>query len=216
MQHTQFTYGCIWVSDIFNDEPVDAVDENDDKLEDWDNEDDLSILASSKKNKNEEEVEESEENPDGSNAEHDGEKTADTKSEADADDSEDNDDFAEDGASGPDPELVAERMALLQKTYDRLVKVQVKYGAQSEQTFKAQQALIYVFTNFKIPSKLINKYKDEIKQVAKSIKKIERAVFQICTSKIELDRYAFISHFRQKQILSSLINWQKFIQKIIT
>jgi len=109
--------------------------------------------------------------------------------------SSEDDDYDEEYSSGPDPELVAERMNSLDKCYQKYSKKLNKYGRYGEQTLEAQQELIDVFTNFKVATKLINRYKKQIKEVAAIIKKNERALYALIVNKVGVERHLFISTF---------------------
>ncbi|MBT4804213.1 MAG: RNA polymerase sigma factor RpoD [Legionellales bacterium] len=113
-----------------------------------------------------------------------------TKSEF-SDDSDDDDEVS----NGPDPVLVEKRMQILEKSYAKYANKLEKNGRHGEKTLKAQQELIDVFTNFKVPTKLINKYKSQIKSITTSIKKNERSIYNICVNKIGIERHLFISFF---------------------
>ncbi|MBT4885516.1 MAG: RNA polymerase sigma factor RpoD [Legionellales bacterium] len=116
-----------------------------------------------------------------------------TKPEEDPDFKDDSDD--DEVTNGPDPVLVEQRMQILEESYSKYSNKLTKHGRHGEKTLKAQQELIDIFTNFKVPTKLINKYKNQIKAVTTAIKKNERSIYAICVNEIGVERHLFISSF---------------------
>ncbi|MEE3002827.1 MAG: RNA polymerase sigma factor RpoD [Pseudomonadota bacterium] len=114
--------------------------------------------------------------------------------------------FESEDNNGPDPEIVSERMQLLEKTYAKYEKKVSIHGKYSEKTLKAQQELIDVFMNFKIPAKLVNNYKKNIKAVVLNIKKLERYIYNICVNKVGIERYIFISSFPGNETNIALVS----------
>jgi RNA polymerase primary sigma factor len=139
-----------------------------------------------------------------SNSEDSNEKSDDDKKTEDSD--YDDDDDYDSESNGPDPELVSERMELLEKCFIKYEKKVATNGKYAEKTLKAQQELIDVFTNFKIPAKLINKYKNNIKEVTQQIKKIERNLYNICVNKAGIERHHFISRFPGNETNLALVS----------
>ena len=183
-------------ADIYDNQETDTDTEDDvddDILYSDDDDELLTPISSGKEKEKDDDDEDDESEVDSDESSQDsGEK----KSHSDSSDGDDYDDYGdEDDSNGPDPELVAERMSLLETCYNNFHKKIKAYGKYSEKTLKSQQELIDVFVNFKIPAKLINKYKNEIKLVVQNIKKLERGIYNACVNKSDVERHIFIGIF---------------------
>ena len=105
------------------------------------------------------------------------------------------DDSDEDTICGPNREILAERMQELEKCYDEYRQSINCHGKFSKESLEVQQQLIELFIRFKLPAKTIVRYKTQIKNTIKDIKRIERNILNIFVEKIGVDRNVFVSIF---------------------
>jgi len=96
--------------------------------------------------------------------------------------------------TGPDPEIVAERFAELQRLYDLAWEGLEKRGAGDKQTEEAREALAYHVMRFKMSPKLHAEIMANLHNRISLIRKTEKRILRICVNEAGMSR----EDFRQK------------------
>jgi len=97
--------------------------------------------------------------------------------------------------SGPDPELVKEKLDQFSKQYKAAVNAHNKHGYHHERTQKAFDALAESFMEFKKTPQFFKELTDLLHCAVEKIREQERIVQDICVVKARLPRAEFISSF---------------------
>ena len=128
--------------------------------------------------------------------------TADMKNDANEDDSDD--DSGDDADDEPientlDRELVASRMAELQKIHKKYLKSIDKKGREHKSTVTIQKQLSEFFSNFKLPVRYFNKLCIMVREPLKRLRTIERDIIKLCVTKTGISRRDFLSSFAKNE-----------------
>lgn len=119
----------------------------------------------------------------------------------DADDEEDSDDQDDDEPieNTLDRELVATRMAELQKIHRKYLKSIDKKGREHKATITIQKQLSEFFSNFKLPVRYFNKLCAMVREPLTQLRKIERDIIKLCVTKTGISRRDFLSSFSKNE-----------------
>lgn len=116
----------------------------------------------------------------------------------DGDDNEDNSNedmslFTEEEA-GPDPQVIAEKFAILRKLYFASKKAEEKYGRDHTKTIAKRDTLAEHFMNFKLTPRQFDKLTRKMRNLLSSAREYERNIMKFCV-KAKMPRKDFISTF---------------------
>jgi len=130
---------------------------------------------------------------------------ADTADSSDSDDDDDDDDDEDDdddqapADTGPDPEEVARRMAIIAKLHKRAVEAIDTHGVKSAKTRKVREELIDEFMQLKLSPKLFDQMVGGLRLFVASIRNQERSVMRLCVREAGMPRKDFIASFPKNE-----------------
>ncbi|MGX2041501.1 RNA polymerase sigma factor RpoD [Methylocaldum sp. MU1018] len=101
----------------------------------------------------------------------------------------------DDAESGPDPELVKEKLELFNKQHKSAVNAHNKYGYHHERTQKTFDALAESFMEFKKTPQFFKELTDLLHSAVEKIREQERIIQDICVVKAKMPRAEFIASF---------------------
>ncbi|MBW3568062.1 MAG: RNA polymerase sigma factor RpoD, partial [Proteobacteria bacterium] len=118
------------------------------------------------------------------------------KSDNDDDDSDDDDTAeADEGPTGPDPELAAQLFGELKTLHEKHLKALKKNGAQHKTTVKLQEQMTAIFMQFKLTPRIVDLMVGNLRMHIARIREQERAIMQLSTEQGEMPRKDFIKSF---------------------
>ena len=100
-----------------------------------------------------------------------------------------------DGESGPDPELVREKLAELKKRNKAALTALNKNGYGHAKTHKAFDALAESFLEFKRTPQFLKELTDVLRNVVERIREQERTVQDLCVGRAKMPRRHFLEVF---------------------
>ena len=101
--------------------------------------------------------------------------------------------------SGPDPELVAERFALLQKYYEAAIKAEKKHGKEHKTAAKHRKVLAEEFVKVKLVTRQFDKLANGIRKLLEEVRSQERFIMQVCIKKAKMPRKEFVDSFPSQE-----------------
>ncbi|WP_367025469.1 RNA polymerase sigma factor RpoD [Methylococcus sp. ANG] len=101
----------------------------------------------------------------------------------------------DEGDSGPDPELVREKLAAFRKLHKAAVNAHHKYGYGHEKTQKSFDALAGAFMEFKKTPQFFKELTDTLRDTVAKIREQERALMDICVTKGKMPKTEFIATY---------------------
>ena len=101
--------------------------------------------------------------------------------------------------TGPDPELVAERFAKLQKNYDKYLRAVQKNGRDSKLALKHLQSISDVFLEFLLAPKQLDHLCTNVRNMLENIREQEKLITRFCVQKSKMPRKEFISSFPKRE-----------------
>jgi RNA polymerase primary sigma factor len=104
-------------------------------------------------------------------------------------------DILDDTETGPDPELVREKLELFNKQHKAAVNAHHKYGYHHERTQKAFDALAERFMEFKKTPQFFKELTDLLHGTVEKIREQERIIQDICVIKAKMPRGEFVASF---------------------
>jgi RNA polymerase primary sigma factor len=115
--------------------------------------------------------------------------------EAEEEEAEGDSDDDEEGDSGLDPVLAAERFNNLKKLYLKTQAALKKYGPEGKAVAKNMEELAEQFTIFKLTPRLFDGIGSQIRGVLDEVRAQERAIMATCVRRARMDRKHFIEEF---------------------
>ncbi len=116
--------------------------------------------------------------------------------------------------TGPDLEVVAQRMKQLEKLQKKYKKFLEKYGRKHATTVKHQKELADHFSEFRLAPKTFIRQLATIQSLLKDVRTQEREIMKICIDKAGTSRKAFINSFPENECnLAWLAEYQQIAQK---
>jgi RNA polymerase primary sigma factor len=104
-------------------------------------------------------------------------------------------DVAEDAESGPDPELVREKLEAFKKQYKAAVQAQTKYGQSHERSLKTFADLGESFLEFKKTPVFFKELTDTMHGAVEKIREQERFIMSLAITKAKMPKSEFLSAF---------------------
>ncbi|MDD2768706.1 MAG: RNA polymerase sigma factor RpoD [Methylococcus sp.] len=105
----------------------------------------------------------------------------------------------DEGDSGPDPELVKEKLVAFRKLHKSAVSAHHKHGYGHEKTQKAFDALAVAFMEFKKTPQFFKELTDTLRDTLAKIREQERAMVDLCVSRAKMPKTEFISAFSGRE-----------------
>lgn len=126
--------------------------------------------------------------------------SADASSEGNSDndsDSDDDDDSSEadEGPTGPDPELAAQLFGELKTLHEKHLKTLKKNGVTHKSTVKLQEQMTAIFMQFKLTPRVVDLMVGNLRMHIARIREQERAIMQLATDQGDMPRKDFIKSF---------------------
>ncbi len=112
---------------------------------------------------------------------------------ADEREEEDDDETVEVVDTGPDPERAEEHFALLEKSYQKVMKALEKNNKKA--TIKAREEMSEVFMELKFLPSIIIAMTKELRQTIERVRTYERQILNLCVNKAHMPRKTFIQSF---------------------
>jgi RNA polymerase primary sigma factor len=125
--------------------------------------------------------------------------TADASETADSSDEDSASDLLDDAASGPDPELVKEKLAAFKKQYAVAIKARKKYGGQDEHTQAAFDKLAESFLEFKKTPQFLKELADVLNSTIERIREQERVILNWVVDRAKMPKEEFLKSFVGKE-----------------
>jgi len=97
--------------------------------------------------------------------------------------------------TGPDPEVVKQKLALLAKRYKTATNAHHRHGPHHEKTQKAYDALAESFMEFKKTPLFFKELTDTLRHTVDRIRQEERVIQDLCVGKARVPRAEFIASF---------------------
>ena len=139
--------------------------------------------------------------------------------EAQAADEDEAETAVEETDTGPDPEVVKEKLGTFNKRYKTATNAHHKYGAQHEKTQKAFDALAESFMEFKKTPLFFKELTDTLRYTIDKIRQEERLIQDLCVSKSRMPRAEFIAlfvgHETDQEWLTPLLESGKQYAKVL-
>lgn len=126
----------------------------------------------------------------------------------DSDDDTDDDEEEEAVDTGPDPELAAEKAAILRKKYKALNAALAKHGRDDSKTRKAAENVCDAFMDFRFIPVVFNALVENLRAIITLIRSQERAIMDLCVSQARMPRREFITSFPDNETNLSWIDTQ--------
>jgi RNA polymerase primary sigma factor len=106
---------------------------------------------------------------------------------------------SEDGTSvapqGPDPEEAKERFVSIRKGFKSLERCKSRYGIGASQVEKYQDKLSAELMEIRLAPRQIDYLSQVMREIVDEVRRLERAITQICVRKARVTRKTFISKF---------------------
>ena len=115
--------------------------------------------------------------------------------EAQAADEDSDDEAVDDADTGPDPEVVKEKLAVFGKRFKMATAAHNKNGAQHEKTQKAFDQLAETFMEFKKTPIFFKELTDILRGTVERVHEEERIIRDICVLRCRIPRAEFIASF---------------------
>ncbi|MGD9108904.1 MAG: RNA polymerase sigma factor RpoD [Gammaproteobacteria bacterium] len=96
--------------------------------------------------------------------------------------------------TGPDPQIIAEKFAILRKLYLATKKAEEKYGRNHAKALAKRDTLAEYFMNFKLTPRQFDKLTRKMRNLLSTIREYERTIMKFCV-KAKMPRKDFISTF---------------------
>jgi len=104
-------------------------------------------------------------------------------------------DLLEETESGPDPELVREKLEAFKKQYKTAINAQHKHGYEHERTQKAFDVLAESFLEFKKAPPFFKELTDILHSAVERIREQERVIMDFAVNKAKMPRTDFLKSF---------------------
>ncbi len=117
----------------------------------------------------------------------------DNKDEEEEDDSDDSSE--EEGESGVDPELAAQRFTELRIAYEQYQQALQTHGKNATASAEAMDRLASLFGPFKLSSRLYELLMTRVKKAVQEVRFQEKTILEICTRKVRMPRRVFLTSF---------------------
>ncbi|QJD29067.1 RNA polymerase sigma factor RpoD [Methylococcus geothermalis] len=101
----------------------------------------------------------------------------------------------DEGDSGPDPELVREKLAAFRKLHKAAVTAHHKYGYGHEKTQKSFDTLAAAFMEFKKTPQFFKELTDTLRDTVAKIREQERMLMDICVTKGKMPKAEFVATY---------------------
>ena len=101
--------------------------------------------------------------------------------------------------TGPDPEEVAERVAVLRKLYATAVENLQQYGKGDDRYAEAAQEASAAFMEFKFTPGVFNRMVDNLRSIVDRVRGHERTIMTLCTKEAGMTRKEFITSFPENE-----------------
>jgi len=105
------------------------------------------------------------------------------------------DDAVEEADTGPDPEVVKEKLAVFNKRLKTATNAHNKHGAHHEKTQKAFDGLAETFMEFKKTPLFFKELTDILRRTVERVREEERVIQDLCVNRCRLPRAEFIASF---------------------
>ncbi len=115
--------------------------------------------------------------------------------EAPAAEDDDADDTVDEADTGPDPEVVKEKLGVLTKRFKAATSAHNKNGAQHEKTQKAFDQLAETFMEFKKTPVFFKELTDILRSTVERVHEEERIIRDLCILRCRIPRAEFIATF---------------------
>ncbi|MDM1544864.1 RNA polymerase sigma factor RpoD [Ignatzschineria indica] len=121
----------------------------------------------------------------------------------------------EDTATGPDPEILATKIAELQAIVDELNAIKEKEGAtsKSDRIKEVKASLREKFLEFQLAPKFQTEMYDRLRATIDRIRPLERKIMQICISKAKMPRTEFLKIFPRNEANKAIFKDDIFKRK---
>ncbi len=96
---------------------------------------------------------------------------------------------------GPDPEEVKEKLALVKKRYNKVLKCLKQYGYEDERTQEAYAGLAEIFMEFRRTPQFFKELSQILSQVVGEIRAQEKTILNLCVKQARMPRKLFIDTF---------------------
>jgi RNA polymerase primary sigma factor len=97
--------------------------------------------------------------------------------------------------TGPDPEEVARRMALLRELYERFQEQHRKHGPHHQATLAAREEMSAEFLKLKLPPSMIDSFTRKLREVVAAIRQHERNIRDLCVNRAKMPQAVFVRSF---------------------
>ncbi|WP_026878570.1 RNA polymerase sigma factor RpoD [Ignatzschineria larvae DSM 13226] len=107
----------------------------------------------------------------------------------------------EDNTNGPDPEILATKIAELQSIVDQLNSIKEKEGAasKSDKIKEVRASLREKFMEFQLAPKFQTEMYDKLRETIDRIRPLERKIMHICVAKAKMPRTEFLKVFPRNE-----------------
>ncbi len=107
----------------------------------------------------------------------------------------------EDNTNGPDPEILATKIAELQSIVDQLNSIKEKEGAasKSDKIKEVRAGLREKFMEFQLAPKFQTEMYDKLRETIDRIRPLERKIMHICVAKAKMPRTEFLKVFPRNE-----------------
>lgn len=107
----------------------------------------------------------------------------------------------DDSANGPDPEILATKIAELQAIVDKLNALKEKEGAtsKSDKVKEVRAGLREKFMEFQLAPKFQIEMYDKLRETIDRVRPLERKIMQICITKAKMPRTEFLKTFPRNE-----------------
>ena len=99
------------------------------------------------------------------------------------------------GPQGPDPVEAKERFDRIRKGYQSLQRCQSRYGIGAPQVDKHQQKLVEELQHIRLMPRQIDYISAIMREIVDEMRRLEKAIIEICVRKARVTRKTFISKF---------------------
>jgi RNA polymerase primary sigma factor len=110
-------------------------------------------------------------------------------------DEESDTDLLDEAESGPDPEMVREKLEVFKKQYKTAINAQHKYGCHHERSQKAYDALAESFLEFKKTPQFFKELTDILHSAVERVREQERIIMDLAVHKARMPRAEFLKTF---------------------
>jgi len=101
----------------------------------------------------------------------------------------------EESESGPDPELVKEKLEVFKKRNKAAISTHQKYGFHHEKTQKAFDGVAETFMEFKKTPQFFKELTDILHSIVEKIREQERVIHELCVVRARMPRAEFLRAF---------------------